>query len=245
MATMTDERADLASASVGASESVGVSESVGARLAVLRRRIEAAGGDPGGITVIAMTKGFGPDSAQAAIDAGLHDLGENYAQELLAKASSVTGGPRWHFLGPVQRNKVAALSPHVSCWQSVDRLVVGEAIARRHRRARCFVQVNVTGEATKHGCRPDQVADLVAELRRLPLDVAGLMTIAPQGPAESARPVFRLIAEMGRQLGMSELSMGMTADLEVAIQEGATMVRIGRGLFGRRDRNATSATVGS
>jgi len=233
MATLTRESEDVAA------------DTFGARLAVVRRRIEAAGGDPARITVVAMTKGFGPDSAQAAMDAGIADLGENYAQELLAKAESVTGGPRWHFLGPVQRNKVAALSPHVSSWHSVDRLAVGEAIAHRQPGARCFVQVNVTGEATKHGCRPDEVADLVAELRRMTLDVAGLMTIAPRGPAESARPVFRLLADMGRRLGVCELSMGMTADLEVAIEEGATVVRIGRALFGRRDRNASQATVGS
>ncbi|MDQ6615934.1 MAG: YggS family pyridoxal phosphate-dependent enzyme, partial [Actinomycetota bacterium] len=181
----------------------------------------------------------------AAVAAGLTNLGENYAQDLLTKAGSLGPDVRWHFLGPVQRNKVAALASHVDCWHGVDRAAIGEAIARRRPGARLLVQVNATGEASKHGCVPHEAADLVTQLRRLPLDVAGLMAIGPAGPAESARPVFRLVADLGRQLGLDELSMGMTGDLEVAIQEGSTMVRIGRGLFGPRDRNASPATVGS
>lgn len=220
--------------------------SVATNLAAVRARIKAAGGNPARITVVAVTKGFGPEAVRSAIDAGITDLGDNYAQELLSKVRAAVGTPvRWHFLGPVQRNKVSALAPHVDCWHSVDRVAIGEAIARRQPDARVLVQVNATGESTKHGCRPDEVAELVAQLRDLPLDVAGLMTIGPTGPAESARPVFRLVAELGHSLGLAELSMGMTGDLEVAIQEGATMVRIGRGLFGPRDRKTSSATVGS
>jgi uncharacterized pyridoxal phosphate-containing UPF0001 family protein len=238
--------------------------SVRANLAVVGRRIRDAGGDPERITLVAVTKGFGPAVARAAFEAGLHDLGESYAQELLLKAPAIGASNddvRWHFLGPVQRNKVAALaSPAlpgpagpeghrhgpagpegrrhglVSCWHSVDRFAVGEAIARRQPGARILVQVNATGEASKHGCLASDTVGLVAQLRRLDLDVAGLMTIGPTGPPELARPVFRQVATLGRQLDLAELSMGMTGDLEVAIQEGATMVRIGRGLFGPRDR---------
>jgi PLP dependent protein len=220
-------------------------EAIDANLATIRRRIEAGGGDAERITVVAVTKGFGVEVAQAAFEAGICDLGENYAQELLAKAEGVPGAPRWHFLGPVQRNKVAALASLVSCWHSLDRPILGEALARRQPGARVFVQVNATGEASKHGCRPDEVGELVTSLRHLGLDVAGLMTIGPAGPAELARPAFRSVAELGRRLELAELSMGMTDDLEVAVQEGATVVRIGRGLFGPRDRKATPATVGS
>jgi pyridoxal phosphate enzyme (YggS family) len=218
---------------------------VNANLATVRQRIAAAGGDPALITVVAVTKGFGVAAINAAVAAGIADLGENFAQELLAKVDAAGPAVRWHFLGPVQRNKVAGLSRHVECWHTLDRASVGEAIARRQPGARVFVQVNATGEATKHGCRPNEAADLVGELRRLALDVAGLMAIGPTGAPELARPVFRLVADLARQLGLAELSMGMTDDLEVAIAEGATVVRIGRGLFGRRDRNFSPATVGS
>jgi pyridoxal phosphate enzyme (YggS family) len=252
MATMSDlvPAVPVAPVSDGGPESIdrakAVAPSVATSLAAVRARIKAAGGNPARITVVAVTKGFGPEAVRAAIDAGITDLGDNYAQELLSKVRAAVGTPvRWHFLGPVQRNKVAALAAHVDCWHSVDRVAVGEAIARRQPDARVLVQVNATGESTKHGCRPEEVADLVAQLRRLPLDVAGLMAIGPTGPAEAARPVFRLVAELGHSLGLAELSMGMTGDLEVAIQEGATMVRIGRGLFGPRDRKTSPATVGS
>jgi hypothetical protein len=238
-----------------------VTPTLKANLASVRRRIAAAGGDPSGVVVVAVTKGFGVDAVRAALDAGITDLGENYAQELLGKVEALgpigpqesrDAGPRpaaraarWHFLGPVQRNKVAALAGSVDRWHSVDRLAIGESIARRQPGARVLVQVNATGEATKHGCRPEEAVELVSQLRRLPLDVSGLMTIGPIGPPEESRPAFRLVAQLGRRLGLGELSMGMTDDLEVAIQEGATMVRIGRGLFGPRHRMTSAATVGS
>lgn len=222
-----------------------VRSSVAANVAVVRGRIRAAGGDPDRITVVAVTKGFGLGVARAAVACGVCDLGDNYAQELLGKVGAFGDDIRWHFIGPVQRNKVAALAARVDWWHTVDRVAVGESVARRQPGAHVLVQVNATGESTKHGCAPRDVPDLVAQLRRLDLDVAGLMTIGPPGPAESARPGFRLVAELGRRLGLAELSMGMTGDLEVAVQEGATMVRIGRGLFGTRDRRVSPATVGS
>jgi pyridoxal phosphate enzyme (YggS family) len=249
MASVTDQVRDRAPVPIEGQ----LASSVARQLAVARARIAAAGGDLAAVTIVAVTKGFGVAAVRAARTAGLCDVGDNYAQELLDKfealgdehPESAGGGLRWHFLGPVQRNKVAALAAPVDCWQTVDRLAAGEAIARRRPGARILVQVNASGEATKHGCRPDGAGELVAQLRRLPLQVSGLMTIGPAGPPEGARPIFRQVAALGRKLGLTELSMGMTNDLEVAIQEGATMVRIGRGLFGPRGRTASPATVGS
>ncbi len=218
---------------------------VSANLAHIRRRIEAAGGDPARVAVIAVTKGFGAGAARAAYRAGLIDVGENYAQELLAKAPQVAVPVRWHFLGPVQRNKVAGLAPGVHLWQAVDRVAAGAAIGRHAPGAAVLVQVNVSGESVKHGCRPDETPELVAELQRLPLRVIGLMAVGPTGPPEAARTGFRLLAGLGRQLGLTELSMGMTDDLEVAVSEGATMIRIGRGLFGPRPRIGSPAPIGS
>jgi pyridoxal phosphate enzyme (YggS family) len=213
---------------------------IATNLARVQQRISSAGGDPDAVTIVAVTKGFGLDAVDAAVHAGLGDLGENYAQELLGKAAqrSPTHGPtgpiRWHFLGSVQRNKIPALAPVVNTWQAIDRFAVGEAIARRHPGARVLVQVNISGEASKHGCRLEDAPELVKGLRELNLAVAGLMAVGPAGPPEQARPGFHALARLGQQLGLGELSMGMTEDLEVAVQEGATMVRIGRALFGGR-----------
>jgi pyridoxal phosphate enzyme (YggS family) len=212
-----------------------VSVAVVRNLSDIRARIAGTGADPQRITIVAVTKGFGPEAVRAAGDAGLRDLGENYAQELIAKASAVDGDSlRWHFLGPIQRNKVPALAPVVAVWQAVDRRAAGEAIARRAPGAHILVQVNISGETSKHGCAPAEVPALVDDLRSLGLSVLGLMAIGPSGPSELARPGFRTVVELARQLALPEVSIGMTEDLEVAVEEGATMVRIGRGLFGPR-----------
>ncbi len=212
-----------------------VSVAVARNLSDIRARIAGTGADPHRITIVAVTKGFGPEAVRAAGDAGLRDLGENYAQELIAKASAVDGDSlRWHFLGSIQRNKVPALAPVVAVWQAVDRRAAGEAIARRAPGAHILVQVNISGETTKHGCAPAEVPALVGNLRALGLSVLGLMAIGPSGPSELARPGFRTVVELARQLALPEVSIGMTEDLEVAVEEGATMVRIGRGLFGPR-----------
>jgi pyridoxal phosphate enzyme (YggS family) len=212
-----------------------VSVGVARNLSNIRARIAGAGADPQRITVVAVTKGFGPEAVRAAGDAGLCDLGENYAQELIAKASAVDRDSlRWHFLGPIQRNKVPALAPVVAVWQAVDRRAAGDAIARRAPGAHVLVQVNISGETTKHGCAPAEVPALVDDLRTLGLRVLGLMAIGPSGPPELARPGFRTVVELAGQLALPEVSIGMTEDLEVAVEEGATMVRIGRGLFGPR-----------
>jgi pyridoxal phosphate enzyme (YggS family) len=203
---------------------------VAARLLDVRARIEQAGGDTGAVTVVAMTKGFGFDAVQAAASAGIVDFGENYVDELLAKRDGVH---RWHFLGRIQRRDVRR-AEGVALWQTVDRAAAGEEIAKRWPGAAVMVQVNTSGEAQKQGCPPADTAALVDRLRGLGLDVRGLMTIGPIGAPEEARPCFRALAELGRRLELRDLSMGMTDDLEVAVQEGSTMVRVGRALFGPR-----------
>ena len=215
-------------------------ELVEARLAEVRARIARAGRDPAQVRVVAVTKGFGPDAVCAALDAGVRDIGENYASELTAKADAL-GRTRadadqvsWHYLGAVQRRRVRDLAPVVSWWETVARPSEGEAIAARAPHAVVLVEVDTTGLAGRNGVAPDGVGDLVAHLGRLGLDVRGLMTVAPMGAPEAARPGFRTTAGLARDLGLAEVSMGMTADLEVALEEGATMVRVGRALFGER-----------
>lgn len=228
---------------------------VTARVEALRRRIEAAGRDPVGVRIVAVTKGFSADAVHAARRAGLYDIGENYADELLAKVAGdtetgVTGitldtdtgagggddGPatRWHYLGAVQRRRVRALAPVVSCWQTVSRVVEGTTIASHAPGAGVLVEVETTGAPGRNGCVPSEVPGLVASLLGEGLDVRGLMTVAPPGEPEQARPAFRLTAQLARDLGLPEVSMGMTDDLDVALSEGSTMVRVGRALFGER-----------
>jgi pyridoxal phosphate enzyme (YggS family) len=207
------------------------------RLDDLRRRIADAGKDPGKVTIVGVTKTFGPEVVRAASEAGLRDLGENYASELTTKAETAAAEGldlRWHFVGSIQRNKVRSVAPHVHLWQGVTRAAEGAEIARWSPGAAVLVQVNVSREATKSGVSLSEVEPLVARLVEVGLDVRGLMGIAARGSAEAVRGEFHSLAEVARQLGLAELSMGMTEDLDMAVQEGATMIRVGRALFGPR-----------
>jgi len=214
------------------------SDEVAQRLRAVRARIEEAGGDPSRVRIVGVTKGFGPEAVLAARAAGLVDIGENYANELVAKAADVQADAspamlRWHFLGAIQRNKVARLAPVVGLWQSVARAEEGARIARFAPGATVLVEVETTGLAERNGCPPDDVAALVARLRDTGLDVQGLMTVA--GPGEgAARSAFGTVRRLADELGLEERSMGMTDDLDAAVREGTTMVRIGRALFGER-----------
>ena len=210
------------------------------RVAGVRARIaDAAGGRP--VTLVAVTKGFGRDTVAAARAAGLDDLGESYAQELVAKAGAIGDGGRWHFLGAVQRRKVRVLAPFVHLWQSVDRVEAGREIARHAPGAAVLVQVNVTGLRNRNGCTWDEAPALVDDLRRLGLDVRGLMAVADR---DDPRPQFHRLADLGRRLGLPELSIGMSGDLDVAVEEGSTMVRVGEALFGPRPRPVRDGGAG-
>ena len=184
--------------------------------------------------VVAVTKGFGPEAVRAARQAGLADLGENYAAELVGKAAADGGdGVVWHFLGAVQRNKVSQLAPLVGLWQSVAREAEGARIARFAPGARVLVQVETTGLPGRNGCPPAEVVVLVPRLADLGLDVRGLMTVAAPDPT-AAREAFLALGRLADRLGLEERSMGMSDDLEAAVAAGSTMVRIGRALFGAR-----------
>jgi PLP dependent protein len=207
---------------------------VTARVEEVRRRIRDAGGE-GRVRLVAVTKGFGPAAIDAVARAGVTDIGESYAQELTAKSPDVTATDlRWHFIGHLQTNKVRSLAPIVDVWQSVDRPALADEIARRAPHATVLVQVNVSDEPQKSGCRPDDVAGLVEHARARGLDVVGLMAIGRAGTPDVVRPGFRLLRTIADDLDLRERSMGMSDDLEVAVEEGSTMVRVGRALFGDR-----------
>jgi pyridoxal phosphate enzyme (YggS family) len=207
------------------------------RVAAVRERISRAGGTD--VELVAVTKTFPVDAIVAVVAAGCRCVGENYAQELLAKwAQLPSDGPRpeLHFIGRLQSNKVPLLAPIVDVFQTVDRASVIEALARRAPAARVMVQVNVTDEPQKGGCAPADVAAVVDACRSAGLVVEGLMAIGPLGEPEAARPGFRLLRGLVDREGLRSCSMGMSADLEVAVQEGATHVRVGTALFGHRVR---------
>jgi hypothetical protein len=211
-------------------------DDVARRLTSITDRIERAGGDPAKVQVVAVTKGFGPEAVEAAAGAGLFQVGENYAQELIAKRAALGadhGERRWHFLGAIQTNKVHGLAPLVDCWQSVSRRVEGERIARARPGARVLVQVAFATGSGRPGCESGAVPGLVRSLSELGLAVVGLMAVAPR-PADEARSAFRAVRGLADDLGLAVRSMGMTEDLELAVSEGSTMVRVGRALFGDR-----------
>jgi uncharacterized pyridoxal phosphate-containing UPF0001 family protein len=178
----------------------------------------------------------------AARDAGADAVGENYAQELLGKLAELSGArPELHFIGRLQSRKVRALADVVDLWQSIDRDVLVDELARRRPGARLLIQVNVSDEPGKGGCEPGDVARLVARANEAGLAVEGLMAVGRTGPPAQARPGFALLRRMADDMGLRECSMGMTDDLEVAVSEGSTMVRIGTALFGDRPRPAGTA----
>ncbi len=206
---------------------------VAERLASVQQRIARAG--PGAVTVVAVTKGFGAEAVRAATGAGLSDIGENYAQELLSKLPGAPPGTRWHFLGPLQRNKLARLAGHVHLWHGLDTEPGALALARRCPGAAVLVEVNVQAGPRRRGTATTEVPALVATAREAGLEVRGLMAVGPAhaGP-EEVRACFRAVARLARSLDLRELSMGMSDDFELALAEGATILRLGRALFGDR-----------
>ncbi|MDH3681190.1 MAG: YggS family pyridoxal phosphate-dependent enzyme [Acidimicrobiia bacterium] len=208
------------------------------RWSELTERVTAAGADLDTLTIVAVTKAFPAELVRRAVDAGLEDIGENYAQELLAKRSELAaaGGTRvrWHFIGGLQRNKVKLLAGAVHLWQTVDRDSVIDEIAKRSPGDAVLIQVNTTGEAQKAGCDPSDTAARVERARGRGLDVRGLMTIGPTSQDEDPRPAFARLRRLAASCEVDELSMGMSADYELAIAEGATMIRVGSVLFGPR-----------
>ena len=209
---------------------------VGERHAALQARIARAGGE--GVTVVAVTKALGAWAIDAAAACGIGHVGENYAQECVAKLAESAAAPRptVHFLGRIQRNKVRLLAPWVDVWQTVDRPEAAREIGRRAPGAEVMIQVNISGEESKGGCRPADAEGLAAAAADAGLRLTGLMGMGPLGPAEEARSGFRTLRRMVDSLGLRHCSMGMTDDMEVAVAEGATMVRVGRSLFGERPR---------
>lgn len=218
--------------------------SLAARLAMVEERIELAATRAGrtrdDVTLVAVSKTHPPELVREAYRAGARVFGENYAQELVVKQAALgdLGGARWHFIGRLQRNKAKDVAGRVALIHAVDSVELGAALGRRAegRAQDVLVQVNVAGEDTKAGVAPDALDELLDALARTPnVRVTGLMTMPPPvvDPNEN-RHWFRALAKLAGTRGLRELSMGMSGDFEVAIEEGATIVRVGTAIFGDR-----------
>lgn len=206
---------------------------IAARVAELRAAV------PAGVTLVAVSKTQPAEAIREAHAAGQRDFGENYAQEWRDKADALADLPdlRWHFIGGLQTNKVKYLAGRVATIHTVDRLDLAREISRRFAAkgavARVYLEVNVGGEASKSGCAPADAPALAAAVRALPsVEVVGLMTIPP--PDDDPRPHFRALRALRDRLGVAGLSMGMSGDWRVAVEEGSTCVRVGTAIFGAR-----------
>ncbi len=218
--------------------------SIAGRLTEVRARIGAAcrraGRSPSDVTLVGVTKGFPAEAVAEAVSAGLEDCGENRVQEAAAKIATLAAmgiRPRWHLIGHLQTNKVKTALGLFAILHSVDSLrLARELRARATQPVPILLEVNVSQEASKFGFSVGELPNAASAISALPnLDVRGLMTVAPfSHDPETARPFFRQLRELRDATGLRELSMGMTDDFEVAIEEGATMVRVGRAIFGQR-----------
>lgn len=222
-----------------------------ARLAALRQRIDTAcrtaGRASGSVRLLAVSKAVGSAAIRAAGAAGQREFGENYVQEAMEKMSQLAdAGLTWHFIGPIQSNKTRAIAENFAWAQSVDREKIARRLAEQRPPGRgplqVCVQVNISGEASKSGCAPGEALALCTAIARLPtLQLRGLMAIPAPGDPGAARGAYRRLRELFEEIraalaapGFDTLSAGMTEDLDVAIAEGSTLVRVGTAIFGER-----------
>jgi len=225
-----------------------IAERYRALLERVRRAAEAAGRDPHGIVLVAVSKRMAPERIEAAYRAGARDFGENYVQEALSKVDRLPPDARWHMIGHLQSNKARRAVETFAWIHSLDRPSLGDALekaaAARNRTVDVLIQVNVGGEATKSGTDAEGAQALLGRAGDWPhLRIRGLMTIPPyRADPEEVRPYFRALRELRDRLQagappgvrLEHLSMGMSHDFPVAIEEGATMVRVGTAIFGER-----------
>jgi len=227
----------------------GIAENIQAVTERIKRACSRAKRDPLSISLVAVTKGIGIEAVREAYNAGLRVFGENYMQEAKSKIQGLPGDVVWHFIGHLQRNKAKAVVGSFEVIHSIDSLRLAEEVAIRAREKgvvqKVFLQVNIAGESAKSGCgKNDALQTLDAMSRMEGLELQGLMCIPPiSEDAGASRPFFRELREirdraaemLKRPIEALGLSMGMSADFEVAIEEGATAIRVGTAIFGPRN----------
>ena len=219
-------------------------EQLARNLATVRERIARAAGrahrDPADILLLAVTKVFPASAIRDAYDLGLREFGENYVQEFEGKAPEVRGlaDARFHLIGHLQSNKSAKAAELFQTVQTVDSAKLARRLNEAGRPLDVMIEVKLSGEDAKSGVDPAGLTALIAGIRACPnLNLRGLMTMPPWSEdPEAPRPCFRKLRELAREHGMAELSMGMSNDLETAIEEGSTCIRVGTAIFGRRKK---------
>jgi pyridoxal phosphate enzyme (YggS family) len=219
-------------------------EELSRRLQAVRGRIidaaEKAGRDPAGIVLIAVTKVFPAGVIRSAYDLGLREFGENYVQEFEDKAPEVAAlsGARFHLIGHLQSNKARRAAELFDSVQTIDSAKLARRLNEAGKQLDVMIEVKLSPEQSKAGSNPEELAELIAAIRECQnLNLQGLMTMPPwSDDPEQSRPFFRRLRELADQFELHGVSMGMSHDLEVAVQEGATHVRVGTALFGRRKK---------
>jgi PLP dependent protein len=211
-------------------------EKVAARVAAACKR---SGRNAADITLVAVTKTLPAEAVEAVIAAGATDVGENRVQEGRDKKPAVAGRARWHLIGHLQSNKAKDAVRLFEVIETIDSVDLAQRVAaaaeKQGKRQEVLLEVNIGREPQKNGAEPDDVPSLVKEIAAIPaLHLRGLMAIPPHGEPEATRPWFRALRQLRDRVGLEQLSMGMTEDFEVAIEEGSTIVRVGRAIFGER-----------
>jgi pyridoxal phosphate enzyme (YggS family) len=221
-----------------------IAENISTLAERIRSAAQAVQRDPASVGLLAVSKTKPANDLRAAYDAGLRDFGENYLQEALGKQAELSDLPLiWHFIGPIQSNKTRAIAEHFAWVHSVDRLKIAQRLSEQRPPElpplNICIQVNVSGEASKSGCSPEDLPALAQAISALPnLKLRGLMAIPePTDDRDEQNASFAAVSTLQAQLGLplDTLSMGMSHDLEAAIAQGATWVRIGTALFGARN----------
>jgi len=209
------------------------------RLGLIRERVTRAGGTD--VKIVAVTKTWGAEALIAAHEIGCDGVGENYAQELLAKIIDVKAEQLLpvHFVGQLQTNKVRQMLDVVDVWESVDRASLVDELVKRYvgrpKRPMVLLQVNTTNEPDKGGCAPGEIGSLIERAAGGSLEVRGLMTVGPtSGDVAATSAAFKALAQWADRYGLHEKSMGMTGDYEIAVEMGATSLRLGTAIFGSR-----------
>ena len=208
------------------------SEEIKERLEEINEIIDAKAQNP--VTLIGVTKGFTHEEVNIASELGIKNFGENYAQELLTKNPLVDPEINWHYIGQLQSNKIRKISHLVDVWHSVTSLKLAREIHKRNDQAQILLQVSLMGPSNSKGFEVEQLPQLISELRDMNIDISGLMTMGVPGDMVATRVVFKELRKLADTFELPECSMGMSDDFEIALESGASMIRVGSAIFGNR-----------
>ncbi|MED5445429.1 MAG: YggS family pyridoxal phosphate-dependent enzyme [Actinomycetota bacterium] len=208
------------------------SKEIKERLEEINGIIDAKAQNP--VTLIGVTKGFTHEEVNIASKLGVKNFGENYAQELLTKNPLVDPEISWHYIGQLQSNKIRKISHLVDVWHSVTSLKLAREIHKRNDQAQILLKVSLMGPSNSKGFEVEQLPQLISELRDMNIDISGLMTMGVPGDMVATRVVFKELRKLADTFELPECSMGMSDDFEIALESGASMIRVGSAIFGNR-----------